>query len=137
MLLLFFSHLGDPVPNVRLVLCGLLPRLNALLKLPHDSNLLSALKEAIERLENAHSPDKDVMDRLKSARSNMDSTSLNGLGQDSNDTEDNARYQEEQQIEKRSSISEPRRLVTGNMLVHFNCQTDNFISKICQWYFYF
>lgn len=101
-------------------MCGLLPRLNTLLKLPHDSNLLSALQEATERLENAHCPDRDVLDRLKSARSDMESTSSSGLGQDSYDMEDNARYQEEQQIEKRSSISEPRRLVTGNMLVHFN-----------------
>lgn len=107
------SLASDPIPNVRLVLCGLLPRLKSMLKLPQDSNLLSALQDAIERLQNFHRPDKDVAAKLLSVCTEMESISLNGVSQD--DAEDLTRYQEEQQIEMRSSVPETRRLVTVNM----------------------
>ncbi|KAK3911921.1 Serine/threonine-protein phosphatase 4 regulatory subunit 4 [Frankliniella fusca] len=103
----------DPIPNVRLVLCGLLPHLRRMIKLPHDSNLLSALVEATEKLQNYPRPDRDVLAKLHSVQDEMESIALNG--QDSYDTEDFARYQEEQNIEMKSSAPEPRRLVTVNM----------------------
>lgn len=102
-------------------MCGLLPRLRALLKLPHDSNLLSALQEAVERLQNSHRPDKDVSLKLEAACTEMENIAMNGVGPEFCDAEDIARYQEEQHIEM-SAVSEPRRLVTGNTQ-HFkvNC----------------
>lgn len=97
---------------MRLVLCGLLPRLKALLKLPHDSNLLSALQEAIERLQSYPRHDKDVVDKLHAACKEMESL-FNGGAHEPNDADDLALYQEEQQIEMRNLSPEPRRLVTG------------------------
>lgn len=97
---------------MRLVLCGLLPRLKALLKLPHDSNLLSALQEAIEKLQSYPRRDKDVLDKLYAACKEME-TIPNGSSHETDDADDLALYQEEQQIEMRNISPEPRRLVTG------------------------
>lgn len=103
----------DPIPNVRLVLCGLLPSLRRMLKLPHDSNLLSALEEAMEKLQNFPRPDNDVLAKLHCVQSEMENIAL--YAQDTYDAEDLSRFQEEQNIEMKSSVQEPRRLVTVNM----------------------
>lgn len=103
----------DPIPNVRLVLCGLLPSLRRMLKLPHDSNLLSALEEAMEKLQNFPRPDNDVLAKLHCVQTEMENIAL--YAQDTYDAEDLSRFQEEQNIEMKSSVQEPRRLVTVNM----------------------
>ena len=40
----------DPVPNVRLRLCPLLPKLKAHIKLPSDRNLLQMLEACVRKL---------------------------------------------------------------------------------------
>ena len=54
----------DPVPNVRLRLCPLLPRLKAHIKLPSDRNLLQMLESCVRRLL-LNEEDRDVNATLK------------------------------------------------------------------------
>ncbi|GFY53049.1 hypothetical protein TNIN_446931 [Trichonephila inaurata madagascariensis] len=51
--------LADPVPNIRLRLCAVLPRLKGLIKLPKDSHLLQQLESCIKALI-SDEKDRDV-----------------------------------------------------------------------------
>ncbi|XP_053553493.1 serine/threonine-protein phosphatase 4 regulatory subunit 4 [Bombina bombina] len=55
---------SDPVVNVRLKICSMLPKLKAMLKLPADNNLLQELELCIRRLL-CQEPDEEVIAVVK------------------------------------------------------------------------
>lgn len=59
MLSFFFQFSADPVPNIRLRLCSILPQLKGLIKLPKDSQLLQELESCIKTLI-SNEKDRDV-----------------------------------------------------------------------------
>ncbi|XP_060071595.1 serine/threonine-protein phosphatase 4 regulatory subunit 4-like isoform X4 [Ylistrum balloti] len=61
----------DPVPNIRLRLCSLLPPLKKLIKLPTDRNLLQQLDLCVRKLLVAEK-DKDVQNAIKVAVEELD-----------------------------------------------------------------
>ncbi|XP_042903187.1 serine/threonine-protein phosphatase 4 regulatory subunit 4 isoform X2 [Parasteatoda tepidariorum] len=62
---------ADPVPNIRLRLCAILPRLKSLIKLPKDSSLLQELESCVKRLMTDES-DKDVSFSVSKAIEELD-----------------------------------------------------------------
>ena len=54
----------DPVPNIRLRLCPLLPKLKAHIKLPTDRNLLQQLESYVRKLL-MNEEDRDVLHTLQ------------------------------------------------------------------------
>uniref|UniRef100_T1IPS6 TOG domain-containing protein n=1 Tax=Strigamia maritima TaxID=126957 RepID=T1IPS6_STRMM len=75
----FFSCLlkltDDPIPNIRLRLCSVLPRLKSLIKLPVDQKLLRLLEAAVRKLVN-NETDKDVSAALGQAILELDNVEL-------------------------------------------------------------
>ncbi|XP_021373715.1 serine/threonine-protein phosphatase 4 regulatory subunit 4-like isoform X1 [Mizuhopecten yessoensis] len=61
----------DPVPNIRLRLCSLLPPLKRLIKLPTDRNLLQQLDLCVRKLLVAEK-DRDVQNAIKVAVEELD-----------------------------------------------------------------
>lgn len=57
---------NDSVPNVRLKLCPLLPKLKQLVKLPADRNLLQLLEQAVRKIL-VNETDRDVTAAIESA----------------------------------------------------------------------
>ncbi|KAG8182940.1 hypothetical protein JTE90_010569 [Oedothorax gibbosus] len=62
---------SDPVPNIRLRLCSVLPRLKSLIKLPKDSQLLQELESCIKTLI-SNEKDKDVSYAVSKAIEELD-----------------------------------------------------------------
>ncbi|PRD30499.1 UNVERIFIED_CONTAM: Ppp4r4 [Trichonephila clavipes] len=63
--------LADPVPNIRLRLCAVLPRLKGLIKLPKDSHLLQQLESCIKALI-SDEKDRDVSYAVSRAIEELD-----------------------------------------------------------------
>lgn len=55
---------SDPVPNIRLRTCSLLPDLKRLIKLPYDNNLKTSLEHCIRKIL-VNEKDKDVLYVMK------------------------------------------------------------------------
>ncbi|GFS85036.1 hypothetical protein TNCV_1306381 [Trichonephila clavipes] len=62
---------SDPVPNIRLRLCAVLPRLKGLIKLPKDSHLLQQLESCIKALI-SDEKDRDVSYAVSRAIEELD-----------------------------------------------------------------
>lgn len=65
----------DPVPNLRLKLCSLLPKLKSLLYLPSDRSLLHHLEDTVKELL-LHEQDRDVLSALQTAIDELDRTEM-------------------------------------------------------------
>ncbi|XP_055945697.1 serine/threonine-protein phosphatase 4 regulatory subunit 4-like [Argiope bruennichi] len=61
----------DPVPNIRLRLCSILPRLKSLIKLPKDSHLLQQLESCVKTLI-SDEKDRDVSYAVSRAIEELD-----------------------------------------------------------------
>ena len=59
----------DKVPNVRLLLTGMMPRLKSILRLPRDANFLDRLNEVMQTLRN--DSDRDVADKANTVTAIM------------------------------------------------------------------
>jgi len=110
---------GDPIPNIRLLVCRLLPRLKMLLHLPQDSAKLALLDDAVHQLATSK-PDPDVSAELLSVRGQLDRitvrSDLSSVGLlprslTKAEEDDDARYEEEFKIAQAENRS--RKLVTG------------------------
>ncbi|XP_040574705.1 uncharacterized protein [Lepeophtheirus salmonis] len=73
----FFSDMirlhHDPIPNVRLKLCSLLPKLKALISLPSDGEFLLALEDSVKKLLLVER-DRDVLYTLQTVIQDLDRT---------------------------------------------------------------
>ncbi|KAK2169621.1 hypothetical protein LSH36_8g03025 [Paralvinella palmiformis] len=96
---------NDSVPNVRLKLCPLLPKLKQLVKLPADRNLLQLLEQAVRKIL-VNETDRDVTAAIESAvklldevQVPMDSVGLsNKKGIYADDVADQKKEEEEKQL---------------------------------------
>ncbi|CAB4068828.1 PPP4R4 [Lepeophtheirus salmonis] len=75
--MLFFKNMirlhHDPIPNVRLKLCSLLPKLKALISLPSDGEFLLALEDSVKKLLLVER-DRDVLYTLQTVIQDLDRT---------------------------------------------------------------
>ncbi|TRY77320.1 hypothetical protein TCAL_11644 [Tigriopus californicus] len=76
----------DSVPNLRLKLCSLLPKLKSLLYLPSDRSLLHHLEDTVKELL-LHEQDRDVLSALQIAIDELDRTEMGVDGVPSMDAE--------------------------------------------------
>ena len=67
--------LQDPIVNVRLKLCGVLPQLKATLKLPGDRTLLQLLEQTVRRLI-SQEKDPDTVHAIRNAVLELDRTEV-------------------------------------------------------------
>jgi serine/threonine-protein phosphatase 4 regulatory subunit 4 len=66
---------SDPVANVRLRLCRILPALKGLLKLPTDRNLLQQLDSSVRKIL-INEKDRDVEDAIRLSVEELDKTQV-------------------------------------------------------------
>ena len=83
----FLTLANDPVPNIRLKLCSLLPRLKGLLYLPSDRSLLKQLEETVKVLL-IREKDRDVIFGVQKAIQELDKTEVGVDGVPSMDAEE-------------------------------------------------
>ena len=65
----------DRVPNVRLKLCPLLPRLKMLIKLPGDRNRLQLLEQGVRKIL-VNETDRDVLDAIEKSVKALDAVQV-------------------------------------------------------------
>jgi len=90
---------ADPVPNIRLRVCPLLPKLKAALKLPSDRNLLQQLETGVRKMMLAEK-DRDVCTAIQRAIDELEKTtvvidSLPNKNMREDDLEDRRKEEEE------------------------------------------
>jgi serine/threonine-protein phosphatase 4 regulatory subunit 4 len=65
----------DQVPNVRLKLCPLLPRLKMLIKLPADRNRLQLLEQGVRKIL-VNETDQDVLEAIDKSVQSLDAVQV-------------------------------------------------------------
>ncbi|XP_013395913.1 serine/threonine-protein phosphatase 4 regulatory subunit 4-like [Lingula anatina] len=108
------EHATDPVPNIRLRLCSVLPRLKTILRLPADRNLLQQLESCVRKLL-INERDRDVTASVRKSVEELDKITvpMDSMGRKTtvdDDIVDQRKEEEEKmliEMEEKSRKDEP------------------------------
>ncbi|XP_041351880.1 serine/threonine-protein phosphatase 4 regulatory subunit 4-like isoform X2 [Gigantopelta aegis] len=100
---------SDPVPNIRLRMCSILPDLKRLVKIPNDRNLVQLLDSSVRKIFISEK-DRDVNAALKKAAEMLDKTpvQMDSVLNRHKTTEDDIDDNQKEEHEKRLLIEEER-----------------------------